>query len=74
MMEGGHAAVGPFEALLGVPKIAHDVPVLPAALLGAWSTQIAGRWWTVVDRTQSAIRAKRFFIFSVDRGGGEEGG
>lgn len=36
--------MGPFETLLGVSKIAHDVPVFPATLLGAWSTQVAGRW------------------------------
>jgi len=42
-MEGGHAAVRPLEALLGVSEIAHDVAVLPTTLLGAWTTQITGR-------------------------------
>lgn len=72
MMEGGHAAVGPFEALLGVPQIAHDVSVFPAALLGTWSAQVAGRWWAVVNGTQSTIR--RTFYFSRRCVGAKEGG
>jgi len=44
MMEGGHTAVGPFEALLGVPKIAHDISVFPSTFFCSWSTQVARRW------------------------------
>lgn len=53
VMEGGHAAVGPFEALLGVTKIAHDVSVLPAALFRARSAEVTRRRRTIVNGTQS---------------------
>lgn len=53
VMEGGHAAVGPFEALLGVSKIAHDVSVLPAAFFRARSAEVTRRWRTIVNGAQS---------------------
>lgn len=53
VMKRGHAAVGPLEALLRVPEVAHDVTVLPAALLRTGSTEVARGWRTVVNGAQS---------------------
>ena len=54
-MELAHGADGPPESFGGVAQVAHDEPVLPAALDGARPAQIRRRWGTIVDRSQSGM-------------------
>lgn len=57
VVEALHRAGGPSEAPLRVTQIGHDVAILPATPLGARSAQVAGRWRTVVHRSQPEKRA-----------------
>lgn len=58
-METLHGAGGPSETSLRVTQIGHDVAILPAAALGTRSAQVAGRWRTVMDRSQSENKETR---------------
>ncbi len=42
-------AQAPPESLGGVPEVAHDESVLPAALPRPWAAQVGGRGGAVVD-------------------------
>jgi len=57
VVEALHRAGGPSEAPLRVTQIGHDVAILPATPLGSWSTQVTGRWRTVMHRSQPEKRA-----------------
>lgn len=53
MLELADCAEGPLEALAGVPEVAHDEAVLPAALDGARAPEVGGRGGAVVHCAQS---------------------
>ena len=46
-------AKGPLEALAGVPQVAHDEPVLPAALHCPWTPEVGRRWRPVMHSPKS---------------------
>ena len=46
-------AKGPLEALAGVPQVAHDEPVLPAALHRPWTPEVGRRRRPVMHSPKS---------------------
>ena len=46
-------AKGPLEALAGVPQVAHDKSVLPAALHRPWTPEVGRRGRTIVHSPKS---------------------
>ena len=65
MLKLSDSAKGPLEALAGVPQVAHDESVLPAALHRPRTTEVGGRGRSVVYSPKSEKRGivsrKRFF-------------
>ena len=59
VVELEHGADGPLEALAGVPEVAHDVAVLPAALHRAGPAQVAGGRRAVVHGAQQVAQLVR---------------
>ena len=53
VVELEHGADGPLEALAGVPQVAHDESVLPAALHRPRTTEVGGRGRSVVYSPKS---------------------
>ena len=52
-MKLSDSAKGPLEALAGVPQVAHDESVLPAALHCAWTPEVGGRGRPVMHSPKS---------------------
>ena len=59
MLKLSDSAKGPLEALAGVPEVAHDVAVLPAALHRAGPAQVAGGRRAVVHGAQQVTQLVR---------------
>lgn len=62
MVELCNAATGPLKSAVSVTQIAHDVAVLPATTLSTGSTQVAGRWRTIVNRSQSVVKINEKWV------------
>lgn len=59
MVEAGYGAGWPSESPFGMTKIAHDVPVFPATLLGSWTAQVGRRRAAVMHGSQ-AVKKDRY--------------
>lgn len=53
MVELGNGTSGPLEPSFGMPKITHNVTILPSAFLGTGSSKVTRSWRSVMHASQS---------------------
>lgn len=53
VMELVNSTQGPAEALGRVSEVTHDEPVFPATLASSGTSEVRGRWRSIVDSTKS---------------------
>ena len=68
MLKLSDSAKGPLEALAGVPQVAHDEAVLPAALARTGAAQVRRRRGTVVHGAQTETMTEGLLAFITCEG------